>query len=494
MRNDECRVQIGPAYILPGFVCGGHMRLWIECAHEVWPAGNGTTAGVVSTLTSEDQFVAAVVKAQGSGVSGELAQRITASLSAGVAMDGVVADVLAALPAGEHVAVALLRIKYDGQAGLVEIDAPPLFMARRGEFVLLPVAEEELSGRLVRRCDFTVQAGDHLALVSESYIRARGGARPWSWRDVALSIRRLTSTGCDAEQLAGALVRLANQRIGESASDRFAIRHSPFAILAMSVRPTRTATVWSGPPADRRRDQEALAQFLTEEGARVICGDTTAEIAARLLGAKLVMEPPPEEGWTEVPPVSHMAGTTERVDLVTEGVVTMGVARQRIVEVRGPRDLTGRMDGASRLAKLLLEADKITLLVGQAVNPAQIKRDGTTLRKAAVAGLVEELTARGKERGRRVFLSFGGSCLQSGLTPCSSILRLTARPIVSVGRIALPDWRALLKYNDNTSRRDISTRNSLLNEKATGPDLRCAIPHRRRYSYMEQPKNRRLCL
>ena len=86
----------------------------------------------------------------------------------------------------------------------------------------------------------------------------------------------------------------------------------------------RTATVWSGPPADRRRDREALAQLMAEEGARIICGDTTAEIAARLLGAELVMEPPPAEGWTEVPPVSRLAGSAERIDLITEGVVTLG--------------------------------------------------------------------------------------------------------------------------------------------------------------------------
>ena len=137
-------------------------------------------------------------------------------------MDAAVDDVLAALPVGEHVAIALLHIGRDGRASLAEIDAPPLFMARRGEFVLLPVTEEERAGRLVRRCDFAVQAGDHLAMVSEGFIQARGGVRPWSWRDVAVSIRRLTATGCDAEQLAGALVRLANSKSAN--------QHSAFSI------------------------------------------------------------------------------------------------------------------------------------------------------------------------------------------------------------------------------------------------------------------------
>ncbi len=141
-----------------------------------------------------------------------------------------------------------------------------------------------------------------------------------------------------------------------------------------------------------------LERLMAEEDMRILCGDTTAEIAARLLGAELILEPPPEEGWSEVPPVSRMIGRdgAEPVALVTEGVVTMRVARERLAEAKRPRDLVGRNDGASRLAHLLLTADKVRFLVGMAVNPAQTERDGTPLRKAAVARLVEELKARGK--------------------------------------------------------------------------------------------------
>ena len=197
------------------------MKLWIEHAYQVLAGDDARISdNVLSTLSTEDRFVTAVVSGQGSGVSGRLAQRAIANLATRAAMDAAVDDVLAALPVGEHVAIALLQVARDGRASLAEIDAPPLFMARRGEFVLLPVTEEERAGRLVRRCDFAVQDGDHMALVGEGIIRARGGVRPWSWRDVAVSIRRLTATGCDAEQLAGAVVRLANQRISESANQR----------------------------------------------------------------------------------------------------------------------------------------------------------------------------------------------------------------------------------------------------------------------------------
>jgi hypothetical protein len=74
----------------------------------------------------------------------------------------------------------------------------------------------------------------------------------------------------------------------------------------------------------------------------------------------------------------------------------MGVARDRLAEAKRPRDLAGREDGASRLARLLLTADKVRFLVGLAVNPAQTTVEGMPLRKVAIEKLVDDLKARGK--------------------------------------------------------------------------------------------------
>ena len=144
-----------------------------------------------------------------------------------------------------------------------------------------------------------------------------------------------------------------------------------------------------------------LEKLMNEPGARIICGDTTAEIAARLLGAKLEMEPRPEDGWMEVPPVSRLHGRpgVERIDLISEGVVTMGTARERMAEAQRARPASRRKeDGATRLARLLLTADKIHFLVGLAINPAQTadKAGTVPLRRIVVEDLMNDLKARGK--------------------------------------------------------------------------------------------------
>jgi hypothetical protein len=372
------------------------LRLWIEGAHQSLV---GTGNDVIRTFQTEEQFHAVV--ASGLGIryrvlgTEPIAQEVMSLLEQGVPLGKAVEAILVALPENEHVPFSILQVVGGTQGNLVECDAPPLFMARRGELVLLPVIEEESRGHLIRQCQFALEDGDHLAIVSEGYIHAKGWSRQWGWRDIAVSIRRLTETRCDAEQLLGALVRSHYRLAGDTPDTQSPISIS---ILAMFVRPMRTATVWSGPPVEREVEEEIVEKLIDEPGARIICGDTTAEIAARLLGAELEMEPRPEDGWMEVPPVSRLRGRPgiERIDLITEGLVTMGKARERILSAQRARDLPRKEDGATRLARALLTTDKIHFLVGLAVNPAQTTDTGVPLRRIVIEDLMNDLKARGK--------------------------------------------------------------------------------------------------
>jgi len=165
-------------------------------------------------------------------------------------------------------------------------------------------------------------------------------------------------------------------------------------VIAAHVRPRRSATVWSGPPADPTLDKAALEKLMAEPGVRIICGDTTAQIAARLLEAELEFEPRPEDGWAEVPPVSRLEG----VHLVTEGLVTLRKARERMAGAKRVRDLTRGEDGATRLARELLAADRIHFIVGLAVNPQQAADAARTipLRQSVAEELMHDLKERGK--------------------------------------------------------------------------------------------------
>ncbi len=364
------------------------MRLWVEWAVRNLARPGEESREAVRTFQTEEHFHVVLVGAPATTDGAEaFSRQLDRLLQEGRTPEEAARALLPALPAGAPLSLSLLRVEEGCRAELLECDAPPLFLVRRGHLVLLPVEEEEQGGRLLRRCTFRLQGGDRLAAVSEGFIRARGWERRWSWQEVALTLKRLADTGGGAEELLEALVRIF-LRLSGGRPER------ETTLVAMHVRPMRMATVWSGPPRDPRQDREALEKFLAEPGRRVICGDTTAEIAARLLGAELRTEERPADGWMEVPPTS----TLEGVDLVTEGLVTMRAAARRLQEARRPQDLPRRTDGATRLARLLWQADVIRFLVGLAVNPAQTAdRAGTIpLRRIVVEELAEELRRKGK--------------------------------------------------------------------------------------------------
>lgn len=382
------------------------MRLWIENAHQSLVGAGFALApkevcgDVVRTFRTKEQFFAILASGPQGGAEGKakatlIADRAASMLEQGVSLDTVVESMLAALPNSEHAPFSILQVLGGCRAHLVECDAPPLFLTRDGQLVLLPVLEDISHGRLVRECRFLLQDGDHMAMVSEGYIHAKGWSRRWGWRDIAISTRRWTDTGCDAEQLLGALVR-TYRRLGEepALSEAKGETERDVTVIAMHVRPRRSATVWSGPPADPALDRVALEKLMAEPGVRIICGDTTAQIAARLLGADLEIERRPPEGWGEVPPTARLDG----VHLVTEGLITLSKTRERLAAARDAREVPRAEDGATRLARALLAADKIQFIVGLAVNLAQAADAAHTvpLRQAVVEELTHDLKARGK--------------------------------------------------------------------------------------------------
>ncbi len=150
------------------------MRLWLETAHQsLARAGEGVCGDAVRTLQTEEQFFAILVSnPQDDEKAKSIADQAASLLEQGTPLKQATEVLLAALPDGEYVPFSILQVLEGYRAYLVECDAPPLFLTRVGRLVLLPVIEEESQGHLVRECDFTVQDGDHMAMVSEGYVRA----------------------------------------------------------------------------------------------------------------------------------------------------------------------------------------------------------------------------------------------------------------------------------------------------------------------------------
>jgi len=258
---------------------------------------------------------------------------------------------------------------------------PPLIWVRGKQGLALAWEPAAPGGWTAR---IAAQPGDYGALVNAAYLSVTGQ----TWEAMATAGRRWAETGCDAYQLRDCLTRTA-QRIAPT-------RWHEIAVMAWRVRPRVTATVWTGPPEARADDRRALEMLLAERGRRIICGDTTAQIAAHLLGRPLRVDQAlaheaGQEGADGVPPPSYLEG----VDLVTEGLVTLRRAADWLMGPVPARDLPRSANAAARLAHLLMSADEIHFVVGRARNPAQAT-EADAPRLPLVEALAQQLAGKGK--------------------------------------------------------------------------------------------------
>ncbi len=385
------------------------MRQFVEYAWEALPKhGEELCGDYVEIVTTPTSFLAVLSDGLGSGVKANILATLTAKiagtmLAKGASVEDVMETLVNTLPecAVRKVAYAtfqVLMVQHGRDAYLVEYDCPPLILIRDKEVVKLPVVERVVNGRRVHEARFGLQKGDYMVLVSDGYEHAGVGGLyrlGWGWDNIATSVKRWCQTGSGAYGLTRALTRtclkLYDGRPGDDAT-----------AVGMYVRDAVTATIWTGPPADREHDAAAVQRLMAAEGIRVICGGTTAQIAARVLQQELLVEwvPPSKRrnggGRRKgTPPVARLEG----VDLVTEGIVTLGQAVELLEEAESVRDLPDDDDAATRLARILLSADDIRLMVGTAINPNQVADvvRGETMRMVYVKELLRELERRNKQ-------------------------------------------------------------------------------------------------
>lgn len=358
----------------------------------------------VKVVSTDEDLIVVLSDGLGSGVKANILATLTAEIAAdmlekGASIDEVVETVVETLPECQvrHLAYAtfaVLRIHKAREAYLAEYDSPPLILVRRGELIQPPMRERVIAGRTIREGQFSLELDDYLVMVSDGYIHAGVGGlyrMGWGWNNIGIAAQRWAATKGDTHQLVGALARtcakLSKDKLGDDST-----------AVAMWVRPHRKATVLTGPPADSSRDQEAVRKLMASEGVKAICGGTTAQMASRVLGKplKVSWQPVMSGPGRRLPPV----GLLEGVDLVTEGILTLSAAVDRLRDAQTPQDLPNDQDAATRLARALLHADQVHFIVGDAINPQQLADvvRGVPMRQI----YLEELIAKLRERNKTV--------------------------------------------------------------------------------------------
>lgn len=355
----------------------------------------------IEVTRTDDATIIVLSDGLGSGVKANILATLTTKIASsllrrGISLEEAVSTIAQTLPVCRVRKIAystlhIIAIDSEGETTVVEFDSPPTYLVRAGKVVPFPTRERVVVGKTIREGRLSLQEGDVIAAVSDGVIHAGIGGGllklGWNWHGVATQLEEACQERGDAYSLACRLIGCCEgYYLGKPGDDS--------SVVTVRLRPPRRLTLLTGPPKDPGQDEQVVGRFLAAGGKKIVAGGTTANIVSRVTGKPLVVDLASYE--SDLPPIAKIEG----IDLVTEGVLTLTAAADRLDDVRMLRDKRSVADGATRLARLLAESDTIDIYAGSAVNPAhqnpnfpsQINIKGQVLAK-----LRDKLEGRGKK-------------------------------------------------------------------------------------------------
>lgn len=332
----------------------------------------------VEFYNGEDSFIAVLSDGLGSGVKANILATLTSKiaitmLKEGLPIEDVVDTIIHTLPVCSvrklaYSTFTIIKIDKDGMAYVVEFDNPSIFFLNDRHIKKLQWNTTEINGRKIKESKFKLEEKDILVFVSDGVIHAGAGIvlnLGWKWEDIDKYLRQYTNKDMSSKtitnMLLGACDQLYIQKPGDDAT-----------VATIKVTRPSKAALFSGPPIDPDMDKEVVEVLMNTIGKKIVCGGTAGNIVARELGEDIKVSF--EVIDKEIPPIGYIKG----IDLVTEGVLTIKKATEKLEKLKMATDLDFiyKEDGASKLAKILFEdCTHIKMLVGRSINPAHQNPD-----------------------------------------------------------------------------------------------------------------------
>lgn len=323
----------------------------------------------VQITRTADSLIVVVSDGLGSGVKANILATLTTKIASsmlarGASLDDVVETIAQTLPVCRERKIAystlqILRIGYDGNATLVEFDSPRTLLSRAGQVMPFPAQNKTVGGKTVLIGQFELREDDWIVLVSDGVIHAGiGGLLPLGlgWNGLAARFAEDVAKAKDSVDICGSLINCCEgYYLGKPGDDT--------TVVAIKIRRPRRLNLMMGPPVSPDHDADVVRRFLAAPGQKVVSGGTTATIVSRVMGKPLVVSL--EYHDPSIPPIAYIEG----IDLVTEGVLTLNAAADRLRSIPELKRST-RQDGASLVAGLLMNVDHVHIWAGGAVNPA----------------------------------------------------------------------------------------------------------------------------
>ena len=367
----------------------------------------------VEILKTGDSDIVILADGMGSGVKANILATLTSKilgtmLREGAAIESCVETIARTLPVCKvrkvaYATFSILQIFHSGQAYLAEFDNPSCVFIRDGKILDYPYKVREIEGKKIHEYRFQVKKNDCFVLMSDGVIYAGAGSilnmQGWTWEAMAEYTLKCTKKTLSASRLAVLLSQACDELYEERPGD-------DTTIAVARVIERRIVNIFTGPPKDKADDDRLMHEFMHCEGKKVVSGGTSSNIAARFLGKEIVTRA--DSADPDVPPAAEIEG----IDLVTEGVLTLGKCLKLLKKYANDEfdeeffDELDADNGASRLAKMLIEeCTELNLFVGTSVNKAH-KNSELSFDLSMRMNLVEQLIRIMEQIGRNVTVKY----------------------------------------------------------------------------------------
>ena len=367
----------------------------------------------VEIVKTRDSDILILADGMGSGVKANILSTLTSKILAtmlheGAAIESCVETIARTLPICQERKVAyatfsILQIFHNGDAYLVEYDNPDCVFIRTKKIVKYPYEIREIEGKKIHEYRFKVEKNDCFVLMSDGVIYAGAGEildlQGWTWENMSEYTLKCTKETLSASRLAAMLSQACDDLYIQKPGD-------DTTVAVARVIERKVVNLFTGPPKSKEDDEKLMYDFMHMEGKKVVSGGTSSNIASRILHREIITKV--DRNNPDVPPMSSIEG----LDLVTEGVLTMGRSLKLLRQYENDEfdveffDELDAENGASKLAKMLIEeCTELNLFVGTAINEAHQESD-LTFDLSLRMNLVEQLKSVVEKMGKTVTVKY----------------------------------------------------------------------------------------
>lgn len=279
------------------------------------------------------------------------------------------------------------RILNDGVSTVLTYEMPPPVFVSKKYSSVLKQRTHTINNSIIGEAGCYLNPNEGILLMSDGITQSGLGTiypSGWESKGVVTFINDFLING-NSKKI------LPQQVLGEALNNWGNKVRDDLTAVFINSRKGRVINLFTGPPADKKKDTIITEKFMNQEGVRIVCGASTAKIVAREINQELRVN----DNYAS--PITPPSYEIDGINLVTEGAVTL---TQLYNIWKEDPSILDKHNPVTELRNLLDVADKVNIFLGTSENPADedinFKQTGILSRKVIIPLLAEKLRNEGK--------------------------------------------------------------------------------------------------